>query len=295
MPKPTANYRQPAKKAYSTGNSKLKSALPFTALCSKHIGAFALYAVFCLLILWLIIQGAAGSGYFWQWFRIERVFLLSEDGSFFNSPLCLGLGMTLRIGAVSLLLALGIAILTTALRLAGGPVALALSVSYVQLIRNTPLLVQILFMYFVIAPVTGIESAELSAIIALSLFEGAYMSEIIRAGVLTIPRAQYEAGLSLGLGPVQSAQAVILPQTLRNCMPPLLNECITLIKNTSLASVISVSELTFKGKMAVSSTFMSLEIWLTIAAVYLCLSLFLSFIAMLLRQRLNRGFTVQAP
>jgi polar amino acid transport system permease protein len=73
-------------------------------------------------------------------------------------------------------------------------------------------------------------------------------------------------------------------------MPPFLNECITLVKNTSLASVISVSELTFKGKMAVSSTFMSLEIWLTVAAIYLTLSLFLSSLAWLLRRWLNRGW-----
>ncbi len=254
-----------------------------------NIAGFSLYLLICLLILTAIVKGASSSGYFWQWYRVDTVFLLGSGGSIFDSPLALGLLMTTRIGAASLLCAFAIALLATALRLAGGPLARAMALGYIQLIRNTPLLVQILFVYFVIGPGLGLE-AETSAVIALSLFEGAYMSEIMRAGVLSLPDGQYEAGISLGLSPLRTAQSVLMPQALRNCMPPLLNECITLIKNTSLSSVISVAELTFQGKMSISSTFMSLEIWLTVAAVYLCISLFLSALAWLLRRRLNRGW-----
>lgn len=261
---------------------------------SKNLLGFGLYAAFCGLILYVIIMGADSSGYFWQWYRVKRVFLtgIGPDGarSIWSGPLALGILMTLRIGAISMCAALVIALATTAMRLGGGPVARSLAVAYVQLVRNTPLLVQILFIYFVVAPGFGF-AAEPSAIIALSLFEGAYMSEIFRAGLLSVPRGQWEASLSLGLTPIHAASAVLLPQAVRNVLPPLLGECITLVKNTSLASVISVAELTFAGKKTISDTFMSLEIWLTVALVYLCLSLFMSGIAMLLRHSLNRGWS----
>lgn len=259
------------------------------ALSPRSLFAVSLYLCVCYLIIQAIVKGAGSSGYFWQWYRVDRVFFQGENGTLWGSPLIQGLGMTMRIGGISLICALGIAIITTALRLGGGPVAWSLAVGYVQLIRNTPLLVQILFMYFVIAPGIGIQ-AEPSAIIALSLFEGAYMSEILRGGVLTVPSGQAEAGLSLGLTSFQVAKSIVMPQAVRSSMPPLLNECITLIKNTSMASVISVAELTFKGKIAVSSTFMSLEIWLTVAAIYLILSLFLTALAWLLSLWLNRGW-----
>lgn len=255
----------------------------------KNLPGIALYLAFCLAITIIIVNGATSSGYFWQWYRVPRVLFSGPDGNIWTSPLLRGLGMTLRIGAVSLVTALGLALLTTALRLGGGPVAKSLAVGYVQLIRNTPLMVQIFFVYFVIAPGCGLQ-AEASAIIALSLFEGAYMSEIFRAGVLTVPRGQWEAALILGLPPHLAAREVVLPQAVRASLPPLLNECITLVKNTSLASTISVTELTFMGKKSISDTFMSLELWLVVALVYLCLSLVMSGLAGLLRCQLERGW-----
>lgn len=259
----------------------------------KNLVVFGLFGVFCAFALYLIVSGASSTGYFWQWYRVKKVFFtgLGPDGvrSICSGPLALGVLMTLRIGAVSMCAALIIALATTAMRLGGGPVARTLAVAYVQLIRNTPLLVQILCIYFVIAPGFGL-AAEPSAIIALSLFEGAYMSEIFRAGILSVPRGQWEAAISLGLPPVHAASGVVLPQAVRNALPPLLGECITLVKNTSLASVISVTELTFAGKKTISDTFMSLEIWLTVAAVYLILSLLMSAVAMLLQKSLNRGW-----
>lgn len=257
-----------------------------------NIIGVCLYAAFCLLVLGAVIKGASSTGYFWQWYRVDRIFFTGAgpDGikSFWHSPMVQGLGMTLRIGAASMCAALFIALAATAMRLGGGTAARALAVAYVQLIRNTPLLVQIFFIYFVIAPSFSL-AAEPSAIIALSLFEGAYMSEIFRAGALSVPRGQWEAAVSLGLPPVCAAKEVMLPQSVRNALPPLLSECVTLVKNTSLASAISVTELTFAGKKTISDTFMSLEIWLTVALVYLCLSLFMTALAWLLRQWLNRG------
>lgn len=264
------------------------------AFAPRNVIGFCLYLLFCAAVLHVIVSGASSSGYFWQWYRVERIFFtgLNAEGvrTFWAGPMIRGLGMTLRIGAVSLCAALLIALAVTAMRLGGGPVARALSVAYVQLIRNTPLLVQILFVYFVVAPGFGL-AAEPSAVIALSLFEGAYMSEIFRAGILTVPRGQWEAAVSLGLPGSYAARDVILPQAVRNALPPLLSECVTLVKNTSLASVISVTELTFMGKKTISDTFMSLEIWLTVALVYLCLSLAMSAVAWLLRRWLNRGWT----
>lgn len=262
-------------------------------LTPKNLLEFGLYLLFCATLIKIVVDGASSTGYFWQWYRVDRVFFSGElaDGgsSLLASPLMRGLGMTLRIGGVSMLLALGIALAATAMRLGGGPVARGFALAYVQTIRNTPLLVQILFIYFVAAPGLGL-AAEPSAVIALSLFEGAYMSEIFRAGILSVPRGQWEAAVCLGLPPSYAARTVVLPQAVRNALPPLLSECVTLVKNTSLASVISVTELTFMGKKTISDTFMSLELWLTVALVYLCLSLVMSGLAWLLRQWLNRGW-----
>lgn len=253
----------------------------------------ALYLALCALLINAIVKSASSSGYLWQWYRMDRIFFsgAGPEGvrSFLYSPLLKALVITLRIGAISMYAALLIALAATAMRLGGGPVARGLAVVYVQTVRNTPLLVQIFFMYFVVARGTGL-SPEASAIISLSLFEGAYMSEIFRAGAGTVPRGQWEAALSLGLAPFDAARHVMLPQAARNALPPLLSECITLIKNTSLASAISVAELAFTAKKTASDSLMALEIWLTVAAVYLGLSLVMSGLARLLRRSLNRGW-----
>ena len=148
---------------------------------------------------------------------------------------------------------------------------------YVETIRNTPLLIQIFVMYFVISPVLDI-SAFLSAVIALSLFEGAYSSEIIRSGVVNIPRGQYEAAQTLGLSVFATYIKVIFPQMLRQTLPMLAGQSFSLIKDSALVSTIAVADLTLQGQKIVSETFLSFEIWFTVAFCYLVITAGLSYI-----------------
>lgn len=270
--------------ALARARKQLRKPASFKVIVSMSAALLCWY-----LILKLILAGADGTSYFWQWYRVWPVFFTGEDGSFFSSPIWVGLRLTLLLSAVSMLLSMLFAAITTAMRLAGGPVARTAAIIYVQCVRNIPLLVLIFFVYFVIAPWLGI-NAFTSAVVALSLFEGAYMSEILRAGVLSIPGGQWEASRSLGLPDWFTAREIILPQAVRHILPPFLSQSVSLIKDSSLASAIGVAELTLQGRITVSSTFMSLEIWLTVAAVYLLVCLALTGLTKLLAIRLNRGW-----
>jgi polar amino acid transport system permease protein len=115
-------------------------------------------------------------------------------------------------------------------------------------------------------------------VLALSLFEGAYASEIIRAGILAIPKGQSEASASLGMSRYQNYRYVVLPQALRQMVPPLTSQAISLIKDSALVSTIAIYDLTMQGQQIVAETFLTFEIWFTVAAIYLSLTLLLSLL-----------------
>jgi polar amino acid transport system permease protein len=129
-------------------------------------------------------------------------------------PLLLGLGVTLKISGVSLVLAFLIGLLTAVFRLSSSPVARMTARVYLEISRNTPLLIQIFFIYFVLGPVLGLARLP-AAILALSLFEGAYASEIFRSGILSVDHGQIEAARSLGLRKIAIYRFIILPQAIR--------------------------------------------------------------------------------
>ena len=250
-------------------------------------------ALLCALALCLLVyvaaRGAAQSGYTWQWDRVAPYFLSIGDSGFHLGPLIgSGLLCTLRISVQGLILALAVGLAAAVLRLAGGPFSRAASLAYVQGIRNTPLMVQLLALYALVPASWGI-SAEGVAVIALGLFEGAYMAEIFRAGILAVPRGQWEAALSLGLPPGMVWRHVALPQALRRSLPPLVSQSVSLVKDSSLASVIAVSELAQQSGLVVSDTFLAFEVWLPVAGIYLLLALLLSGLAACLEIRLSRG------
>ena len=230
-------------------------------------------------------QGAAKLGYNWQWVRIPRYLYGSGPDGLLAGPLLQGLGVTLEISVLSLILSLVIGLLTALFRLSGSPVARRLAFVYLELIRNTPLLIQIFILYFVFAPILDIERFT-AAVLALSLFEGAYASEIIRAGILGIPEGQWEAAASLGLSWTQSYRYVILPQALRQMAPPLTSQGISLVKDSALVSTIAIYDLTMQGQQIVAETFLTFEIWFVVAAIYLALTLSLSALVKLLEWRL---------
>ena len=236
--------------------------------------------------VWLAAHGAAGMNYNWQWYQVPRYLLREVNGELFLGPLLQGLVVTLEITVWSLLLALAIGLVAALLRLSGAIIPGALTRAYVELIRNTPLLVQLYVFYFVLAPLFGLDRW-ITGVAALALFEGAYISEIFRAGFLAVPRGQAEAALSLGLSRLWTYVKVILPQAFRIVLPPLASQSIALIKSSAMLSVIAVFELTNEARNIISDTFLTFEIWLTVAAIYWAVTLCLSLLVTLLERRLK--------
>lgn len=243
------------------------------------------------LAVWILALGTREMGYHWQWYRIPRFLFTTDGGAWTAGPLLQGLGVTLEISALSLLCTLILGLTTALFRLSDSFSARAIARGYLELIRNTPLLIQIFFVYFVVAPVLNI-GAFASAILALSLFEGAYAAEILRAGFVSLHRGQWEAAHSLGLGAFDTYRDVILPQAIRRVLPPLAGQGISLIKDSSLVSTIAIYELTMQGQRIVAETFLAFEIWFTVAAIYLILTFGLSLVVHMLERRMA-GFPLR--
>jgi polar amino acid transport system permease protein len=244
------------------------------------------FAAFAGLLLWLIVSGAAGMGYNWQWYRVPRYLIQVFDGEVFAGPLLKGLWVTLEISALALLLTIAIGLVTALLRLSGSVAGRWLAVGYVEAIRNTPLLVQLYIVYFILAPILGLERFW-AGVLALALFEGAFAAEIFRGGILAVARGQWEAAWTLGLSRAQAYRSVVLPQALRVILPPLAGLGVSLVKHSAIVSVIAVFDLTNEGRNVISDTFMTFEIWLTVAALYLAVTLTLSLGVQLLERRLR--------
>ncbi len=189
-----------------------------------------------------------------------------------------GLKYTFIIALISLLLALIVGIIACACRISRFKFLSYPVIAYIEIIRSTPLLVQIYFLYFGL-PTLGIAVPEIqTGIIALMFNSGAYIAEIIRAGINSVDEGQLEAGLSSGLNYYQRMRFIILPQALGVTIPPLLGQAIVLVKDTALLSLISVMELTRSGQTMTSERFMPAEAFLTVAffymVVYFCLKYF---------------------
>ncbi len=235
---------------------------------------------------WALLQGAENLGYNWQWNRVPRYLIQTTESGWQFGPLLQGLWLTLEITVVSLLLSLLIGLLTALMRLSHSPMAKGIARVYLEVIRNTPLLIQIFIIYFVFAPILDLGRFS-SAVLALSLFEGAYASEIIRAGILAIPVGQWESSASLGLKVPQIYRFIILPQAFRQMVPPLTSQGISLIKDSALVSTIAIYDLTMQGQQIVSETFLTFEIWFTIAAIYLLVTMSLSALVSYLEHLLS--------
>jgi polar amino acid transport system permease protein len=237
-------------------------------------------------LAWFFSRSIDRLGYNWQWYQVgQYIFTYGADG-FQAGPLLEGLLITLQISAISLVFALLIGLLIALLRLSDGPLARLFARIYLETVRNTPLLIQIFFIYFVIGPVLGLQRFP-SAILALSLFEGAYASEIFRSGILSIDSGQREAGYSLGLNNYLTYRHIILPQALRNILPPLTSQAISLIKDSALVSTIAIYDLTMQAQTIIAETFLSFEIWFTIALMYLFVTISLSFVVSIMEKRLQ--------
>ncbi len=236
-------------------------------------------------LVWLVLRGAEDLGYNWQWYQVPRALITHRDGTLAPGPLLQGLFVTLKLTALSFAGAFAVGLVTALLRLSGSWSGRVLARGYLELVRNTPLLIQLFFLYFVLSPVLNMD-AFATAVLGLSLFEGAYVSEILRAGVRSVEPGQWDAARSLGMGRARAYVSVILPQAMRRVLPPLAGQGVSLIKDSSLASVIAINELTLRGQNIVSETFLSFEIWFTVAAMYWLVTTALSGAADALERRL---------
>lgn len=251
---------------------------------SVHIYDTTKFMALCVFLSWLLFKGSENLGYNWQWYRVPPYFLSQTDGTWVPGLLLQGLNITLMISSSSFVLAFVLGLSSALMRLSESPVASWLSRIYIESIRNTPLLIQIFFVYFILSPILGI-SRFLSAVLALSLFEGAYASEIFRSGIESLPKGQWEAAYSLGLSPWNTYRHILLPQAFRRILPALTGQTVSLIKDSALVSAVAVYDLTMQAQMIISETFLTFELWFTVAAVYLVFTLGLSTLASQLEKR----------
>lgn len=199
-------------------------------------------------------------------------------------PLMHGLWTTLWLSAISSVFALVLGLMTGLARVSNNFTLRGLSMIYVECIRGTPLLVQIFLAYFFLGTVFDL-SRNVCGIGALALFAGAYVAEIVRAGIQAIPKGQTEAARSLGMNMFQTMKDVILPQAFKKILPPLSGQFISLIKDSSLVSVIAITDLTKSGREIITSTFATFEVWLVVAAMYLLVTSILSQIVYYMERR----------
>lgn len=190
-----------------------------------------------------------------------------------------GLPMTLLISFAGVVIGMALGVALGLLRLAPYRAVRWLTICYVEIFRGTPVLVQVLFIFYGLPAIIGHPLAPLTAAItAIALNSGAYISEVVRGGIRSIDIGQREAGYSLGLGPIQTFTSIIWPQTLRRIAPALGNQIITSVKDTSLFSVIGIGELVRQGQIYIAATFNALEVYLMIGLFYLIITLALSAI-----------------
>ncbi|MGM8212145.1 amino acid ABC transporter permease [Virgibacillus sp. W0430] len=200
-----------------------------------------------------------------------------------------GIQLTFIITIVGVAIGFVIGAFTGMGRLSKNKFIFGLSTVYVEIIRGTPILVQILFIYFGLADLIGINLDKITAsIIAIALNAGAYIAEIVRGGIQSIDKGQTEAGRSIGLNAAQTMRYIIWPQAFKRMIPPLGNQFIISLKDTSLFSAIAVNELLYQGKYYASSTFIYFEPYLMVGVFYLAITI----PSMLILRRVERRLDV---
>ena len=200
--------------------------------------------------------------------------------------LLVGAGVTIQITVLSTAIGFIIGLVVGVARISKVRLLRMLAEVYVEFFRGTPLLVQIFLFYFALPVVTGQRiDPFIAAISACGINSGAYVAEIFRAGIQSVDAGQMEAGRSLGMTWLQTMRYIIVPQAFKRVIPPLGNEFIAMLKDSSLVSVIGFEELTRRGQLIIAKTYGSFEIWLSVAVIYLAMTLTISrFVAYLERR-----------
>ncbi len=255
--------------------------------------------------------------YKWQWDVIPQYLFRYDDelGRFVPNYLMQGLFTTLRLSFWGIILATFFGLVMGLLRTSERPLFQMIGGSYVALMRNLPPLVIIFIFYFFLSdqlmPAIGIDaffrsaspgtqriftlffapplyaSAFISALLTLALFEGAYITEIVRSGIQSVEKGQWEAAHALGLSKYDTMRHVVLPLAFQRILPPLAGQFISLIKDSAIVSVISIQELSYQGTQLMASTYLTIEIWITIGLLYMAMTLPCSLLIRKLELRVN--------
>ena len=197
-----------------------------------------------------------------------------------------GILVTFKVTVGAILLALILGLFAGLGRLAKNPVINGVASLYVEVIRGIPLLVQIFYIYYALGRIVHIPDIY-SAVIAMAICYGAYMGEIFRAGIQSIPKGQMEAARSLGMTHTQAMSHIIIPQAVKVVLPPIGNEFIALLKDSSLVSILAVSDLLRRGREFASESFTYFETYTVVALIYLVITLFFSKLIGLMEERVG--------
>jgi polar amino acid transport system permease protein len=244
----------------------------------EKVNVFACAAILAGLIVSLTLL-LSRMEYSWNWritWEYRRLFLY-------------GLYYTLAISAGAICLGYVLGLVGGIARISGNAFAREAARLYVIFFRGTPLLIQIYIFYFCFAPAIGYDNPPVIGVITLAAFSGAYIAEIVRAGIESVDRGQSEAALSTGLTGWQTLRYVIFPQAFRRIIPPVTGQFVSLIKDSSLLSVISVRELTKASEVINATTYKTFEAYLPLALMYLLLTYPLSHLALALETKLRKS------
>ncbi|MCW3001793.1 MAG: polar amino acid transporter, inner rane subunit [Conexibacter sp.] len=271
-----------------------------TAIPVRHPGRWVAAALVALLAA-VVIRSVATNPRF-QWSVV--------GDELFSSQIRHGALVTLELTAVSMIIGIVLGVVLALMRLSKNPLISSASWFYIWVFRGTPVLVQIIFWSFVAALYPKIDlgipfggpsfihadanhliTPFLAAILALGLNEGAYMSEIVRAGLLSVDEGQSEAAHALGLTPMQTTRRIVLPQAMRVIVPPTGNETISMLKTSSLVSVIAYTELLYSAQLIYSRTYQTIPLLIVVSIWYLAFTSVLSIGQYYLERRFGRGIS----
>jgi polar amino acid transport system permease protein len=268
-----------------------------TAVPVRHPGRWAAAAVVALLAAVIVRSVATNPRFHWP---VVGDYL-------FSSQIVKGATVTLELTAVSMVIGIVLGVILALMRLSKNPLVSSASWFYIWVFRGTPVLVQIIFWSFVAALYPKLDlgipfgpafihadanhliTPFLAAILALGLNEGAYMSEIVRAGLLSVDEGQSEAAHALGMRPLQVTRRIVLPQAMRVIVPPTGNETISMLKTSSLVSVIAYTELLYSAQLIYSRTYETIPLLIVVSIWYLAFTSLLSVGQYYLERRFGRG------
>jgi polar amino acid transport system permease protein len=223
-----------------------------------------------VIVLFVVAAAMAAAfmrvGYAWNWAAVWE----------YRGKLLQGWLVTVALSLAALVASTAVGCVAAFMLRSKRPLVEAAARVYVELIRGTPLLVQLLIGFYVVATAVGLDNRFVVGVLLLALFSGAYMAEIFRGGLDAIPKTQLDSARAIGLTPWQALRLVILPQAVRIVLPAIAGQLVSLIKDSSLLSVIAISEFTLAAQEVNSFTYSTLESYLPLAAGYLLLTLPLS-------------------